>query len=90
MQTATGATLGHGTIAIDTSNPRLEVVFTNSNDTVQLRLKDEIVTVVETAIKEALEKHGGLNQDYFDEVRKLALKFWKELDRQSIFQIVKQ
>lgn len=88
LQTATGATLGHGTITIDNSDPRLEVLFSSAQDTIRLRLKTDVGERVKNAISDTVQKHGGLNQAYFDDIRQLALDFWKELDRADIFEVM--
>jgi pyrimidine-specific ribonucleoside hydrolase len=85
LQVSTGATLGHGLIQVMEDNPRIEVVFEKNGTAIHIRLKQEVVRQIEQHIENALKEHGGLNQEYFEEIRTIALEIWQEFDRKEIF-----
>ena len=88
LQVSTGATLGHGLIQVMEDNPRIEAVFEKNGTAIRIRLKQEVVRQIEQHIENALKKHGGLNKEYFEEIRTIALEIWQEFDRKEIFIVV--
>lgn len=88
LQTATGATLGHGLITVEPSDtPRAEAVFRFKNRAVRLRLRREYADRIEEDCRRGAELYGGLSPEYWQYVRALAIACWRDLDRHEIFEI---
>jgi pyrimidine-specific ribonucleoside hydrolase len=85
LQVSTGASLGRGTIRILDEQSLPEAVFVYSNTTLKLSLKNEVWEKVRKDINELVALHGGLSPAYFSDVRKLSIQYWRELDRNDIF-----
>jgi pyrimidine-specific ribonucleoside hydrolase len=85
LQTATGASLGHGTIQVKTIGSMAEAQFSLGNSSVRLRLKQTVLDRIRRDISNAITKFGNLTPAYFSEVRRIAIKYWLELDRKEIF-----
>jgi len=90
LQSSTGATLGHGTIT-DTSNPEQpvpEAIFVYQKQKIRISLKPEYKKQVEKDIANGIVKYGNLTDGYWKLIRKLAIQYWKEWDRNEIFEII--
>ncbi len=88
IQASTGATLGMGTIRVDTTGkPRPEALFMYKGKTIRIRLKDEYLKQVDADIREGIVKFGLLDDGYWKLIRHNALKYWLEWDRNKIFEI---
>ena len=88
IQVSTGATIGHGLIRVDDTNPNPSVDFTYMNRTIRLRLKPTISKKIAGEIKEILKKYSLDNDKYWDEVRELTFINWLMLSRHKIFELV--
>lgn len=87
LQTATGASLGRGTIRVpETDTPKAAAVFTFGEKRLQLRVRPEAVAKVQAAIRAAIQQHGDLTPAYFAEVRRISLEAWRDLDRTKVFE----
>lgn len=88
IQVSTGATLGMGTITI-AADPVLKpsAIFTLGNRSVQITLKKEYLDQVNADISEGIVKFGLSDDGYWKLIRKNALKYWVEWDRNDIFDI---
>ena len=87
LQTATGASLGRGTISVEnTASPAAEAVFIKGRERLHLRLKEEIRNRIRADIQSAIQKYGDLTPEYFKEVRRLSLQYWAEMNRGEIFE----
>ncbi|MBN2213281.1 MAG: nucleoside hydrolase [Bacteroidales bacterium] len=88
IQVSTGATLGQGTISLanDTLN-RPEAIFTYREKSVKIRLKEEYLNIINKDIQEGIIKFGLADDGYWKLVRRSALKYWLEWDRNNIFDI---
>jgi pyrimidine-specific ribonucleoside hydrolase len=86
LQTATGASLGRGTIRVSGDQPRAAAEF-GDRDGRRLRLsaRPEVLARLREDIGRTARTHPGLTPLYFREVRRLALEAWLELDRREIF-----
>ena len=85
LQISTGATLGHGLISIsDESEKRVEAVFTSGGKALHIRLKPQYEAQIREDIAHGIDLYGT-TPPYWQYVRKLALKYWLEWDRQAIF-----
>jgi len=88
LQTATGATLGHGLIAVAESDPpRPEAVFTFKDKTIRLRLKPQYAERIRRDVEKGIDRYGDLTEDYWRYVRALALQYWLAFDRHEIFDL---
>ena len=88
LQVSTGATLGHGLIRInpgDEHSPEAE--FTYMGQTISIRLKDEYRKKIESEVRELNTIYGLNNNIYWALVRKSALYYWENWDRNLIFDI---
>ena len=89
LQVSTGATLGHGLIEIsDEENKRPEAIFTKDNNSIMLMLKEKYWNLIKQDIKKAIQDNNGLTEGYWMDVRKLAIKYWLEWNRNNIFDTV--
>ncbi len=88
LQVSTGATLGHGLMHIDLENePYPGAEFTYLGQTIELVLKDEYRNRIKKQITELNSIYGLNNDIYWALVRNLALYYWKNWDRNQIFEI---
>jgi pyrimidine-specific ribonucleoside hydrolase len=85
LQASTGASLGRGTISIKDAPPRLAAVFSKGNLSWRLELKPAVRARIQNNIKQAVKRFPGLTPRYFQEVRRMALQGWLEMDRHEIF-----
>jgi pyrimidine-specific ribonucleoside hydrolase len=85
LQVSTGASLGRGTISLSEDKLRPAAAFVHKNHKISLTIKEEVVEKIKADIQSALKKYGGLNPEYFAYIRKLSIRYWKDLDRKKIF-----
>lgn len=89
IQASTGATLGMGTIQLASNKvARPSAVFTYNNHSIRITLKTEYLEQVDRDINEGISKFGLMDDGYWKLIRKNALKYWLEWDRNKIFDIV--
>jgi pyrimidine-specific ribonucleoside hydrolase len=88
IQVSTGATLGMGTIHLaNDSITRPTAVFTYKGRSVKLSLKKEYLDKVDADINEGILKFGLMDDGYWKLIRRNALKYWLEWDRNKIFDV---
>jgi pyrimidine-specific ribonucleoside hydrolase len=87
LQVSTGATLGHGTIVVDDSDPVPAVLFTFKNITIRIDVKQGIKAQIRNDVQSAVKLHGVDTPEYWQAIRELAIQYWYELDRKEIFEI---
>ncbi len=88
IQVSTGATLGQGTISVaGDSLTSPSAIFIFKNRSVKLTLKPEYHQQVDEDIREGIVKFGLLDDGYWKLVRRNALKYWLNWDRDSVFNI---
>jgi inosine-uridine nucleoside N-ribohydrolase/formylmethanofuran dehydrogenase subunit E len=88
IQVSTGATLGMGLICIaQDSVVKPEAVFTYKDRSVRISLKKEYLKKVDADINEGIVKFGLMDDGYWKLIRRNALKYWMEWDRNAIFDI---
>lgn len=87
LQIGSRATLGHGQIkAADTVMPSVKAVFTAAGgQSITLRLKDQYAKHIEKDIQTGVKLYGD-SPAYWQYVRELALKYWRDWDRKQIFE----
>jgi pyrimidine-specific ribonucleoside hydrolase len=88
IQVSTGATLGMGTIhlAMDTLTQPM-AIFSYKSRSIRIRLKEEYLNKVDEDIKNGIVKFGLMDDGYWKLIRRNALKYWLEWDRNKIFEI---
>lgn len=85
LQVSTGASLGRGTIRVEAHEARPEAIFIKGQQQLLLTLDDGVVARVRADIQRSIAQHGNLTPEYFAEIRRLALRYWLEMDRREIF-----
>lgn len=86
LQVSTGATVGHGLFTVaDIQPPRPEAKFSFWNRSVTLQLKPEYSLKIQDNINEGVCLYGTHSEEYWEYVRRLAIRYWLELDRNEIF-----
>jgi pyrimidine-specific ribonucleoside hydrolase len=89
LQVATGASLGRGTIRVEENDPVPKAIFANGDARLQLALKDEVWSQIRSDVAVAVEQFGNLTPEYFEEIRRLSIRYWLTLDRREIFKEVR-
>ncbi len=86
LQTATGASLGRGTISVPTNVlPACQAIFSYGERRLRLRLKPEFARRIAEDMATLEKKHGGLTPAYFQEVRAVSFEHWLNFDRNTMF-----
>jgi pyrimidine-specific ribonucleoside hydrolase len=86
IQVSTGATLGMGTIHLASDSViKPSAVFTYKDRSIRLSLKKEYLEKVDADINEGVVKFGLMDDGYWKLIRRNALKYWLEWDRNMIF-----
>jgi inosine-uridine nucleoside N-ribohydrolase/formylmethanofuran dehydrogenase subunit E len=89
IQVSTGATLGMGTIHLASDSiTRPSAVFTYKDHSIRISLKKEYLDKVDADINEGIVKFGLMDDGYWKLIRRNALKYWLEWDRNKIFDVV--
>jgi inosine-uridine nucleoside N-ribohydrolase/formylmethanofuran dehydrogenase subunit E len=88
IQVSTGATLGLGLIHLAADSiTRPMAVFTYKNRSIRMSLKKEYLEQVKADINEGIVKFGMADDGFWKLIRRNALKYWLEWDRNEIFDI---
>jgi inosine-uridine nucleoside N-ribohydrolase/formylmethanofuran dehydrogenase subunit E len=88
LQVSTGATLGHGLIKVAGESLKLpQAEFTYLNQTIIIKLKDEYRQEIEKEVKELVMVYTLDSNIYWDLIRQLALRCWKDWNRHEVFEI---
>ena len=88
IQVSTGATIGQGLITVAAvEKTRPEAIFKYGGRSYRLTLKDEYLAIVNRDIEEGILKFGLLDDGYWKMIRRSALKYWVEWDRNVIFEV---
>jgi len=87
LQVSTGGTLGHGLISVAAGEAvRPEATFTFKNKTLRLKLKPEYAQQIRKDVEDAIQKYGNLTEPYWQQIRALAIQYWREFDRHEMFE----
>jgi len=88
IQVSTGATLGHGLITIKkTETKNVMAEFYHENTGITISLKKEIAGQIQNNFKTIIAKNGLFTDEYWLQIRHLAIIYWFEFDRNDIFDI---
>ena len=89
LQVSTGGTFGHGLIHLANEEKHSAGAFFHFGEKkVIIRLKPDIQHQIENDIINILAQSKGLTREYWDNVRALALRYWLQMSRYDIFDIV--
>lgn len=86
LQVSTGASLGRGTIRVLQDKKKPSARFTRGDMTLELTLKPAYIDRIKSDIKAAIARFGGVGPDYFAHIRKLSIVYWKDFDREDLFE----
>ena len=88
LQASTGGTLGHGLItSVPTETPQPTAIFSFKDRQVEISLKREVSDRIGKEVRYGVERYGLESEEYWAYIRKLAITYWAELDRNMIFDI---
>ena len=88
LQVSTGATLGHGLISVFADSLKLpQADFIYMNRRIRIYLKPDQRETIEAEISELNRIYGLSSNIYWDLVRRAAIRYWINFDRQEIFTI---
>lgn len=88
IQVSTGATLGMGTISVSPDSvTKPMAIFKYKDRIIKICLKDEYLKQVDTDINDGIVKFGLMDDGYWKLIRRNAIKYWLEWDRNKIFDI---
>lgn len=86
IQVSTGATLGMGTISLAEVKPSApSAVFYHDGEAIRITLRKEYLDRVDSDIREGIVKFGLADDGYWKLVRRNAIRYWLEWDRNEIF-----
>jgi len=89
LQVSTGATLGQGLIHLQSDTIAMpEAVFTYNNKSILIKLKSEYLKEVQAVITEGIKNYGLQDEDYWNLIRQISIKYWEEWDRERIFDLI--
>lgn len=87
IQVATGSTIGNGSFQMGEPELFPEIKVTHKNQTIVIKLKNDVYKKMKNIIEEGKKKYGFQSEKYWSFIREQSINQWKELDRNSIFQI---
>ena len=88
LQVGTGGTVGHGLITVAAVDaPRPEAAFRFKGRTIRLRLKPEYAARIRDDVQRGVAQYGPDSEAYWQYVRGLALRYWLDFDRYTIFEL---
>jgi pyrimidine-specific ribonucleoside hydrolase len=86
LQVSTGASLGRGTIRVMEENKMPCAEFIKGDIRLTLTLKPEFIARIKEDIRAAINRFGGIGPEYFAHIRKLSIQYWKDFDRNQLFE----
>lgn len=88
IQVSTGATLGQGTIFISSDEIHFPMAqFSYRDKSIKISLKEQYNKKVDFDISKGIKQYGLMDEGYWKLVRRSALRYWVEWDRNKIFNI---
>lgn len=79
------STFGRGLISNVPDSSKLAATFFYKDKSVRLEVKPEKLGYTQKYIAASLEKYGGLTEEYFKDVRKMALYVWENFSQEDLF-----
>jgi len=90
LQVSTGSTTGHGLLIISDQKPVIPSAdFSFNGNTIRLTLKKDYAEIISNDIRNAVVMYGLESDFYWITVRRLALNYWSNWNRNEIFDIKK-
>ncbi len=87
LQVSTSATFGHGLITSENAeDPRPEAFFRVKDKYIYVKIKEPVLEMIRNEITRAVQQWGHA-PEYWNYVRKLAIRYWAELNRNEIFEV---
>lgn len=88
IQVSTGATVGHGLIAIsEEEEKRVEAIFSQGDVSLHIRLKTSYQTKISEDIRAGVRRYAH-TPAYWQYIRSLAICYWRDWNRAHIFEII--
>lgn len=88
IQVSTGATIGMGLIQVARGKKTSpSAIFSYNGRSVKISLRQEYLTRVDADINEGIVKFGLMDDGYWKLVRRNAIRYWVEWDRNKIFDV---
>lgn len=85
LQVSTGASMGHGLFAVSPQGPAsVRARFSCGECSLEVSLKPEYEDIIKADIARGVALYGH-SADYWEYVRGLALRYWRDWDRFQIF-----
>ena len=86
LQVSTGASMGHGLFAVNTTEKECSAraLFTCGGVTLDIRLKPGYEKIIRTDINNGIDLYGH-SASYWEYIRRLALRYWQDWSRTEIF-----
>jgi len=85
LQIATGATLGRGTIRVETAAPRPAARIASRTASCELQVKGAVMMQIGHDIDSLSAQYGVGSAAYFAAIRELSMRYWDSLDRHEVF-----
>jgi len=82
---AIGATYGRGLISNVPDSSKMAATFVYKGKAIRLEVKPEKLEYTQKYIADSLERYGGLTDEYFKDVRKMALYVWENYSQEDLF-----
>ncbi|MFC2122738.1 formylmethanofuran dehydrogenase subunit E family protein [Bacteroidota bacterium] len=82
---AIGATFGRGLISTLPDSRKMAATFVYNDKAIRLEVKPDKLEYTQKYIADSLKRHGGLTDDYFKDVRKMALHVWENYAQEDLF-----
>ena len=90
LQVSTGATLGQGLIHLMNDTIVLpQAIFTYNGQSLLIKLKSEYLKELQMVISEGIKNYGLQDEDYWNLIRQVSIRYWLEWDRGKIFDLIK-
>ncbi len=88
LQVSTGGTLGHGTITLGQGEVIPKARFSFKNRVIELNIRDDIRRQIKKDVGDGVQTYDLNSTAYWEYIRELALRYWLELSRFDIFDII--
>lgn len=90
IQISTGATIGQGLITVSDSISEIpSAMFEFNGQKIVVSVKKNIAKQMQKDIVYGVKTYGALTEDYWSYIEELAIKYWADYNRNTIFDIKK-
>lgn len=85
LQVSTGASMGHGLFAVAADKESsARARFNCGSHSLEMWLNPEFEDIIKADIKEGISLYGH-SPEYWEHIRRLAIRYWRDWDRARIF-----